>query len=146
MCIMTQHDNFCWDKSPKQGTEGIWVGFTGGHIVGTYHVLNPETHKISWTKNMTFLNKSYGVQDKVNKPALISISYERSDEEDIKMVSQNNKINNYYDVVSDFYSDNEEEENVFEQEIKDNLKVTPIKSTFGQIFEKFTSFLQGRCK
>ena len=41
------------------------------------------------TKEVTFLGKSYGEQNKVEKPDLIAISYEGSDDEEVLIVLDN---------------------------------------------------------
>ena len=63
MCIMTNHFNSHYAKLANQGTAGIWVGFADGYPVGTYHVLITKTGNICLTKDVTFLNKSFGEQD-----------------------------------------------------------------------------------
>ena len=64
--------------------------------------------------------------------SLILISYEVLDDEVINMVPKNNFFNSYYNLVSNFDSENkkeEEEDNFFEQEVEDKLEVTP-EATF----------------
>ena len=61
------------------------------------------------TKDVTFLQKSYGEYSKVEKPVLVTTSCESSDdEEEFEMVP---KINNYENsnVVNDSISDNDSE-------------------------------------
>ena len=41
-------------------TAGILVDFAGWQPVGIYQVLNPKNQKMCLTKDVTFLNKSYG--------------------------------------------------------------------------------------
>ena len=54
---------------------------------------------------MTFLQKSYGEYSKVEKPAVLNMSYEGSnDEEELEIVPVDNKNNNV-NVVSDSNSD-----------------------------------------
>ena len=54
------------------------------------------------------------------------MSYERSYDEEIKAVSSNNKNNNYYhDAVNDVKSDDEDEESIFEDQIENEIEVTP---------------------
>ena len=75
---------------------------------------------------MTFLNEIYGELDKVDKSVVVPIHYEGSDDEDIKMVPENNNSNSDYSVVSDSKCDNVEErekENIFGQEFNDKLKL-----------------------
>ena len=54
-CINSHHT-----KLANQGTQEVQVSFADGHTISTYHVLNPKTCKISPTKGMTFLGRSYG--------------------------------------------------------------------------------------
>ena len=58
---------------------------------------------------MTILHKSYGEWDDVDKPALVSIRYEVSDDQDIKMVPYNNNNNANYYVFSDSNNDNKKQ-------------------------------------
>ena len=47
----------------------------------------PTTKKIILTRGLTFLQRSYGEYSKVEKPALVSMSYEGpDDDEELKMV------------------------------------------------------------
>ena len=57
---------------------------------------------------MTFLNKTYGEWDKVDKTLLVPIIYQGSDDEDDKMIPKNNNFNNDNSVVSDSNSDDKE--------------------------------------
>ena len=75
---------------------------------------------------MTFLCKSYGEWNNVDKALVAPISYEQSYDKDIDIVSKNNNID-YYNVVSNSGSDNthkREEEIFFEQEVNAELQVT----------------------
>ena len=55
----------------NQGIAGIWIGYNVRHPFGTYRILNPKTNKISLTRNVTFLNKSYRDGAKIEKPAFV---------------------------------------------------------------------------
>ena len=59
MCITTYWDNFYQTKLDNHGTLGIWVSFDEGQPFGTPCV-QPQDKKISFTKDVTFLHKSYG--------------------------------------------------------------------------------------
>ena len=63
------------------------VCFTGKHPVGTFSMYSPKTSKICVTKNISFFNKSYSKWDEVDKPALVPISYGRTDGEDIMIIT-----------------------------------------------------------
>ena len=69
-----------------------------------------------FTKDVTFLYTSYCESDRVQKPVVVPTSYEKSDEEAIKTVPENNNYNKNCDIISDSDKDDEEkEENVFGQ-------------------------------
>ena len=70
MCIATYHDNSHCAKLANQGIPGIWVGFAEDHPVGIYCIYNTKTTRISLTKDVTFLNNSYGEWSKIEKPVL----------------------------------------------------------------------------
>lgn len=76
---------------------------------------------------MTFLNKSHGELSKVEKPVLVPMSYERSnDNEEVKTVLAHNKNNNFhYNVVSHSENADKVKEILFEGEVEDKIKVTP---------------------
>ena len=59
---------------------------------------------------MTFLNKSHGEWDKVNKPVTALISSCGSEDENIEIVSENNNFDDNFNVVSDIHSNDKEEE------------------------------------
>ena len=64
---------------------------------------------------MTFLQKSYIEYSKVEKPVLVTTSYEGlDDEEELKMVPVVNQSNNHSNAISNFNSDsnNENQENL----------------------------------
>ena len=130
MCITTYKDNTHAAKLANCGTPSIWVGFTENHLAGTYQIFNPKTKKIILTWDVTFLQKSYGEYTKVDKPVVVTTSYEGSDEEEeletVHIVTNNSNVN----VVSDSDSDSSEEDfennndNFFDKYINDQMKVT----------------------
>ena len=72
-------------KVANHGTPGIWFSYADSHPIGTYHIFCPKIKKI--TKDMTFLEKSYGDWIKVEIPTVVPVSYEGSDEEEeVKLV------------------------------------------------------------
>ena len=113
MCIATYRDNTHQAKLANQGNPSILVGYAEGHPTGTYQVFNPKTKQVILTRDMTFLQKSYGECSKVEKPALVSMSCEGLDYdkefETVPIISNNNKSNEGYDSnsVNDIESDNE---------------------------------------
>ena len=76
------------------------------------------------TQDMTFLQKSYGEYTKVDKPVVVTMSYEGSDNEEelkiVPIVTNNNNVN----VVSDSSSDSSEE--VFKNNENDFLMKTSM--------------------
>ena len=80
---------------------------------------------------MTFLQKSYSEYTKVEKPAMLTMSYEGSDEEEepkmVPVVINNSNVN----VVSNCNSDSSEEDfknnedNLFDEDINNRVKVPP---------------------
>ena len=105
MCIITNKDNTHWAKLANHGTPSIWVDYTENHPTGTYQIFYPKMKKIILTWDVTFLQKSYGEYTQVEKPVVVTTSYEGSDmEEELKkvpVVNNNNSIN----IVSDSNSD-----------------------------------------
>jgi len=100
ICIATFKDNTHRAKLANQGTPGIWVGFANNHPTGTHRIFNPKTKRIILTGDVAFLNKSYGEFYKVEKPVILTTSYEGSDdEEELEVVSKNN--NSDLNIVSD---------------------------------------------
>ena len=82
ICITTYRDNTPWAKLANRGTPGIWVVYAECHPTSTFQVFNPKTKKIILTWDVTFLQKSYGEYTKIEKPVLVTTSYEGSDEEE----------------------------------------------------------------
>ena len=60
MCIATYKDNTYWTTLASHGTPGICVGYSENHPTGTYRIFNPKTKKVILTRDVTFLQKSYG--------------------------------------------------------------------------------------
>ena len=80
---------------------------------------------------MTFLQKSYGEYSKVEKPVVLTMTYEGpDDEEELKIVPiENNNIN--VNIVSNSNSDSSDEdfesneENFLDEDINDQVKASP---------------------
>ena len=128
MCIATYNDNIHWAKLANQGTPGIGVSYAEVHPTGTYLVFNPKTKKIILTRDVTFLQKSYGEYTKVEKSILLTISYEGLDSEEelepIPIVNNNNNINLVGDSNSDDDIENDNNK-LFEEDLDDKVNVTP---------------------
>ena len=83
------------------------------------------------TQDETSLQKSYGEYTQVEKPVVVTTSYEGSDEEEecemVPIVNNNNSINR----VRDFNSDSSEEDfennedNFFNGDVNDQVKISP---------------------
>ena len=118
-------------KSVNQGTPSIWVGYAEGHPIGTYQIFNPKKKKIALTWDMTFLQRSYGEYTKVEKPAVVTKSYEGSDEEEelkmVPIVINNKSVNIVSDSESDSSKDSikNNDDNFFDNDINDQVKMTP---------------------
>ena len=102
MCVTTHWDNSHHVMLANHGIPGIWVGGADGYPTGTYQVFNPKTKKITLTREVTFLQKSYRDYNKAENSVLVTTSYEGSDEEEeLKLVPLVHQNSNYYNVVSD---------------------------------------------
>ena len=75
---------------------------------------------------MTFLQKSYGDFNKVEKPVLVTMSYE-DNENELEMIPVVMQNNNDYNVVSDSKSesDDKSEENLFDVNINKEVETRP---------------------
>ena len=73
------------------------MGFADGHTVSTYHILNLKTGKTCLTKDMSFLGNSCGEWNKMQKLALVPMSNEGSDDEEIETLLGNNENKNNSD-------------------------------------------------
>ena len=82
MCIATYKDNSHQAKLANCLTPGVWVGYAKNHPASTYWIFNRKTKKNFLTRDVTFLQKSYSEYTKVEKPAVLTMSYEGSDEEE----------------------------------------------------------------
>ena len=60
-----------------------WVSLADKHQVGTYLMLNLKTQKYCLTKDMTFLGKLYDDWTEVEIPALILISNEGPNDDEV---------------------------------------------------------------
>ena len=86
MCIATYRDNIHQAKLANQHTSVIWVGYAEHYSTGTYRFSTP-TKKIILTRDVTYLQKTYGKYAKVEKSILVTMSNEGSnDEEKLEMV------------------------------------------------------------
>ena len=131
MCIATFKDNTHRAKLANRGTPGIWVGYAENHPTSIYCIFYHKTKRIILTRDVTFLNKSYGEYNKVEKPVILRTSYEGSDEEEeFKIVSENNN-NGDINIVSDSDSDlsdndlENNEENFFDETIDEQVIASP---------------------
>ena len=115
ICIITFKDNTHWAKLANQGTPRIWVGYDW--------VFNPKTKKNILTRDMTFLHNLYSEYSKVEKPAVLTVSYEGSDEEEELKTVPVIIINNNVNIVSNSNSNSSKEdfennkENFFDEDI-----------------------------
>ena len=131
MCITTNKDNTHQVKLANHGTPGIWVSYAENHPAVTYRIFNPKTKKIILTQDVTFLPKSYGEYTQVEKPVVVTTSYEGSNkEEEFKMVpvvSNNNSINIVSNSDSDLSEEDFEnnEDNFFNEDVNDQVKISP---------------------
>ena len=77
---------------------------------------------------MTFLQKSYGEYSNIEKPVLVTTSYEGSDDEkELDMVSIFNQNNGNSDIVSDSNSDSDNK-SIVDEDINNNIEAT-LKTT-----------------
>ena len=98
------------------------------------------------TRDVIFLQKSYGEYTKVEKPAVLTMSYEGLDEEEepkmVPVVINNSNVN----VVSDSNSDSSDkkfennEDNLFDEDIDDQLKVSPQTLSMQRWFKLWKHF------
>ena len=84
MCLTTYRDNTHWAKLANCGAQGTWIGYTDGHPTGTCQIFNCEK-KDNLTQDVTFLWKSD--YNTVEKPVLITMSYEGDDDKKSKTVT-----------------------------------------------------------
>ena len=134
MCITTFKDNTHQAKLANQGSLGIWVGYAENHPPGTYRNFNPKTKRIILTRDVTFLQKSYGEYSKVEKPVVLNMSYEKSDDqEELKIVPVDNKKNDV-NVFSNSNSDSSDKdfknnkESFFDEDNNDQV-ISSYKTT-----------------
>ena len=83
------------------------------------------------TRDVTFLQESYGEYTQVEKPMVVTTSYDGLDEEEeletVSIVNNNNSVN----TVSDSNSDSSEEDfknskdNFFDEDVNDQVKISP---------------------
>ena len=76
ICITTYKDNTHWAELANHGTPSIWVSYTENHPTGTCQIFNSKTKKIILTRDVTFLQKSYGEYSQVDKPMVVTTCYE----------------------------------------------------------------------
>ena len=141
MFITTYKDNSHWAKLANCQTFGIWVGYAENHPTGSFWIFYPKTKKIILTWDVIFLQKSNGEYTKVKKCAVLTMSYEQSDEEQepkmVPVIINDNNMN----VVSDSNSDSSEEDfennedNFFNEDIDDHIKVPPKPLSIEKWFE-----------
>ena len=86
------------------------------------------TKTIILTRDITFLQKSYGEYSKAEKPVLVVMRYEGSDNyEELRTAPVVNTKNNV-NIVSDSNNDDDIENDnktFFDKDINDEVKVTP---------------------
>ena len=122
MCIATKMDNTHWAKLANCGTPSIWVGYTENHPDGTYKIL---------TWDVTFLENSYSEYTQVEKPVIMTTSYEGSDKEEEPEMAPVVNNNNSIKIVSDSDYDLSEEDfknskdNFFHKDVNAQVKISP---------------------
>ena len=97
ICILTYHDNTYQVRLAKWYTEAFWVGFVDGNPVGTFKLLSPKTKNIwhaSWPSWQVIQH-----WNKVDKHVFVPVSYDGSGNKDKEQVSDNNNIDDDYNIV-----------------------------------------------
>ena len=141
MCITTFKDNTHRAKLANWGTTGIWVGWAENHPTGTYRIFNPKAKWIILTRDVTFLQKSYGEYSKVEKPVVLNRSYEGSDDEKELEIVPVDKKNNNVNIVSDSNSDSTNEDfennqgNFFDKDINNQVIVSPETTVNAKVIQ-----------
>ncbi len=54
----------------------IWIGFADNHASKCYKLLNPETKQVVISRDVTFLDKSFGDWANVKDPAIVPLATE----------------------------------------------------------------------
>ena len=97
------------------------------HPTGTYQVFSPKTKTNIFIKDVTFLQKSYGDFSKVEKPVLVTRSYEGLDDEEklemIPVINQNSY--SYYNVISNSKSKRHDEVMLFDKDFDVDIEINP---------------------
>ncbi len=75
------------NKMQNRGKHCIWLGFADNHASKCYRLLNPETKQVVISRDVTFLDRSFGDWTNVKEPAIVPLTTE--------MI---NTIDEYYEV------------------------------------------------
>ena len=140
MCIATYKDNSHWVTLAKLWNS-LYLGWLYRRPSHQYIPdLEPKNKKIL-TRNVTFLQTTYGEYTKVEKSVVITTSNEGSDrEEELKtdpLVINNNNVN----VVNDSQSDSSKEDfknnsnNFFDDYINDQVKASPQTTVHAKVVQ-----------
>ena len=62
------------NKFEDRGKQCIWVGYADGHAVGTHRLINPRTKRIIFSRDVHFLDKSFGQWAKIEDPVYVPVT------------------------------------------------------------------------
>ena len=122
-----------------------FVKFVPPHIVTT-HIRQSYPIIVPWESEFFaegYPDKSYVEWNKVEKSTVVPMCYEGSDdEEEVNTNSENNENNNnYFYKVSNLESKDEAEENVFDDQIENEIEVNHAQSKIDERDEKFACIM-----
>jgi hypothetical protein len=130
MVVVYQNNNMA-PKMKDRGTTCIWLGYAADHAAGTYRVYNPQTRQVIFTRDVQFLNQTYGKyhkakvikeaeREKSNKPMTIVHDDDSDDDDDIPKLNLN--------IVSDDESSDEEIKRTLKARQMDSKKEKTLKA------------------
>ncbi len=67
------------NKMQNRGKHCIWLGFADNHASKCYRLLNPETKQVVISRDVTFLDKSFGDWANVNDPVIVPLATDMID-------------------------------------------------------------------
>ena len=67
------------NKMQNRGKHCIWLGFADNHASKCYRLLNLETKRVVISRDVTFLDKSFGDWANVKDPAIVPLAAEMID-------------------------------------------------------------------
>ena len=116
ICICTDHSTTHKSKFAARGKRCSFLGYTEGHSIGTYRLLNLDTGRLILSRDMSFMKAVYGDWAHIKNPAYLDLRAQQVDtpNEEANDITRSN-------IINDSDDDDENEAPVQNRKFQNNI-------------------------